>query len=504
MSKKVVLIVLDGFGISHHVKGNAVQAAHPLHIQNLIKNYPHTELNASGKYVGLLPGFMGNSEVGHLHLGAGRLVEQDLVRIFNSIKDKSFFKNTVLVNVMNHANKNNKALHLLGLLSDSGVHSHIDHLFALLDTAKKLKVKQVYVHAITDGRDTPPKSAIKYICQLEKKLKQCNKNWKIATVIGRFYAMDRDNRWNRPHRAYDAMVNCKGHYHDCAETAIAEAYKRGETDEFVYPTIVGGKTCNVKPGDSVVFFNFRSDRARELTRAFVQGKFNKFKTKNLVKLNFVCLTQYDPGIKAPVAFPPIVIKNTLGEVISRSYLKQFRLAETEKWAHVTYFFNGLSGKIFKSEYRLLIPSPKVRTYDIVPAMSAKQIMNQALSVLGYYDFVLINFANPDMIGHTGDFNAAVKAIKAVDEFVGKIVSSALNKDYAIIITADHGNAEEMTYSDGSICTSHTTNKVPLIIVSQPSVKLKKIKNAGLYNVAPTILKLMNIPKPAEMNKESLV
>ena len=499
MNNKLLLIVLDGWGVSNNKKGNAILQAHANNFEKLKKENIYTELNASEKFVGLLPGFIGNSEVGHLHIGAGRLVKQDLVRIFDSIKDKSFFKNKVLLQAINDANKRNGSLHLLGLISDAGVHSHIEQLFALLDMAKMYKAKQVYVHAITDGRDVEPKSALKYIKQIENKLKSCNKNWKIATVIGRYYAMDRDNRWNREHKAYDAMVNCKGHHHNGAETAIIEAYKRGETDEFVYPTVVGGKTCNVKSGDSVIFFNFRSDRARELTRAFVQGRFNKFKTKKLVPLNFVCLTQYDPDIKAPVAFEPLCLCNTLGEAISRHGLKQFRLAETEKWAHVTYFFNGLSGVIFENESRLLIPSPKITTYDKKPEMSAYKIKEKLLDVLDKkeYDFILVNFANPDMVGHTGQIQKTIKAIKTVDKCLGEIVNGAKQNNYDIMITADHGNAEEM---QGKHITSHTTNKVPFILISNKKLKLRKIKDAALYNVAPTILKLMNIEKPEEMTQ----
>jgi 2,3-bisphosphoglycerate-independent phosphoglycerate mutase len=494
--KRVVLIVLDGWGISKHKEGNAILAAHANYFNQLQKNNSHCTLKASEEFVGLKKSFIGNSEVGHLHIGAGRLVKQDLVRISDSIDDKSFFRNKALLNAM----KTKGALHLLGLLSDAGVHSHIDHLFALLEMAKKNNVKQVFVHAITDGRDTPPKSALKYIKQLKEKLKQYNKNWRIATVIGRYYAMDRDNRWNREHKAYEAMVNCKGHHHKNAETAVLEAYNRGETDEFIYPTVVGEKSCNVKEGDSIIFFNFRSDRARELTRAFVQGKFNNFKRKRIMNLKFTCLTQYDAKINAPVAFHPEYLKNTLGEVIGKAGLRQFRLAETEKWAHVTYFFNGLSGKIFKNEDRLLIPSRKVRTYDLTPEMSAFKIENKAEELLNSkkYDFVLINFANPDMVGHTGDFNATVKAVKTTDKCLSRLVPIAQKNDYTIIITADHGNAEQKLYSDGSVCTAHTTNDVPFILVSED--KNLKLKNGALYNIAPTILKIMNVKKPREMGE----
>jgi len=500
--KKVLLAVLDGWGIGKPSKGNAIFLAEPLHMRDYWRHYPHAELNASGEYVGLVKGNMGNSEVGHLHLGAGRLVRQDLVRINNSIKDKSFFHNPVLVKAMKHS----KTLHLLGLISDAGVHSHLNHLFALLDMAKQHNVKQVYVHAITDGRDTLPKSAHTFIERIEKKLFECNPHWKIATVIGRYYAMDRDNRWHREHKAYDAMVNCKGYHYSTADEAVHAAYSRGEGDEFIKPSIAGGKVCNVKEGDSVIFFNFRSDRAREITRAFVQGKFNKFKRKKLFNLNFACLTQYDPEIKAPVAFPPEILKDTLGEVIAKKGFRQFRLAETEKWAHVTYFFNGLSGKIFSKEERLLIPSPKVKTYDTVPEMSAYKVADAAKKALSSkkYSFVLVNFANPDMVGHTGMIPETIKAIRAADECLGKIVETARKNGYSVIITADHGNAEQKRYSDGSICTAHTTNRVPLIIIDDDVKELKRVQSAGLYNVAPTILKLLGIKQPKEMRAKALI
>ncbi len=492
--KPACLIVLDGWGIAPPGPGNAVTLARPRHIETLWNDNAHAMLDASGTAVGLLPGFMGNSEVGHLHLGAGRLVKQDLTRITDAIKDGSFFRNKVLTGAMKR-----KTVHLLGLISDGGVHSHIQHLFALIKMAHKQKVRQVYVHAITDGRDVPPKSALKYVRQVEKELAKYGNNWKIATVLGRYYAMDRDNRWNREHKAYSAMVEGEGHAHKTAEEAVLDAYKRGETDEFVLPTVVEPAGL-VKKGDSIIFFNFRSDRARELTRAFVQGKFNKFRRRKITSLHFTCLTQYDPDIRAPVAFPPTYINDTLGEVISKHKLRQFRLAETEKWAHVTYFFNGLSGKIFNGENRLLIPSPKVATYDKKPEMSAYAITKKAIEVLNTkkYALVLINFANPDMVGHTGKIPETVSAVKTVDECLAYVVATAQRNGYDVVVTADHGNAEQKTYPDGSICTAHTTNKVPFIIVSSEKHRLRKIKKPALYHVAPTILQLMGIQKPKEM------
>lgn len=501
---KVLLIILDGWGISASNYGNAITKANNPHFKKLLEQNPHCELEASGKHVGLLKGNIGNSEVGHLHIGAGRLVKQDVRRIFDAINDGTFFKNKTLLNAMKNAKKPSKSLHLLGLLSNANVHSNIEHLFALLKMAHQQKVPQVYIHAFLDGRDTPPKSALKYITLTERELKKYNPNWKIATVTGRYYAMDRDNRWHREHKAYDVMVNCKGHHHKTAEEAIREAYKRGESDEFVKPTILLGKVCAVKPGDSIVFYNFRSDRAREITRAFIQGKFKGFVRKKLTNLYFACMTQYDPDIKAPVAFPPIYLTNTLGEVVSKHKLKQFRLAETEKWAHVTYFFNGLTGKIFNGEERLLIPSPKVTTYDKKPEMSARKITREAIKRIESkkYELVIVNYANADMVGHTGNFEATVDAINTLDKCIEQIVDCAKKNQNNIIITADHGNAEQMLYPDGTMCTAHTTNKVPFILMNN-NTKLKKGKYA-LYNVAPTVLQLLGIKKPKEMKAESLL
>ncbi len=493
--KLVCLVVLDGWGIAPPSSGNAITLAQPRCMDMLWQDNPHAMLDAAGSAVGLLPGFIGNSEVGHLHLGAGRLVKQDLVRIFDAIKNGSFFKNKAIRGAMSR-----KTVHLLGLVSDGGVHSHIDHLIALIRMCHALKVKQVYVHAITDGRDVPPQSAMPYLRLVEKELEKCNKHWKIATVIGRYYAMDRDNRWNREHKAYDAMVNSQGHHHPGIDDAVNEAYTRGETDEFIMPTIVDPAGM-VKPGDSIIFFNFRSDRARELTRAFVQGRFNKFKRKKLINLHFVCLTQYDPAIKAPVAFPPEYVSNTLGEVLAKHKLKQFRLAETEKWAHVTYFFNGLNGTVFKNEDRLLISSPRVATYDQKPEMSALPITEKAIEILHRkkYALVVINIANADMVDHTGKIDATVRAVKTLDECVAHVVATAQRTGYDVIITADHGNAEQKRYPDGSVCTAHTTNKVPFILISSEKHRLRKIKRPALYHVAPTVLQLMNLPRPKDMD-----
>ena len=504
--KRVVLAILDGWGCATKTKWNAITAAKKPVFDRLWNSHPHCTLRAAGESVGLIKGNIGNSEVGHLHIGAGRLAKQDVIRIFESINDGTFFKNKTLLKAMQHAKEKGRSLHLLGLLSDANVHSNIHHMFALLKMAHEQKVPQVYIHAFLDGRDTPPVSALKYIRMTEKELLKYNKNWKIATLTGRYYAMDRDNRWHREHKAYDVMVNCKGNHYNSAEEALNDAYKRGETDEFVKPSVVAGKLCTVKQCDGVIFFNFRSDRARQLTRAFVQGRFGGFKRKKITPLYFVCMTQYDPDIPTPVAFEPLELSNTLGEVVAREGLKQFRLAETEKWAHVTYFFNGLTGKIFKNEERLLIPSPKVSTYDKTPAMSAAKITEEAIRRIktNKYSLIIMNYSNADMVGHTGNFKATIKAIEILDKCIGRIVEAAQQNNADIIITADHGNAERKRYPDGSRSTAHTTNNVPFILISNKNVNIKKGKNNSLYNIAPTVLELLQLNKPKEMTAESIL
>ncbi len=497
--KPLCLIILDGWGIAPKSKGNAIAQAEPAHFDHYWHHYPHTMLKASGEAVGLPPKFIGNSEVGHLHIGAGRLVKQDMLRINDAIKNRSFFNNKVLRKAFMHGKKH--TVHLLGLLSDGGVHSHISHIIALLDAAKKMNVPRLFVHAFLDGRDVPPKSAEKYLARLERELKKRNRFWSIGSLMGRYYAMDRDNRWNREHKAYDAMVNCNGFHYKTWQEALQAAYARGESDEFVKPSIVEGYLCHVQDHDTVMFFNFRSDRARELTRAFVQGRFNNFKRKRMMHLHFFSLTQYDSMIKTPVAFPPIAIHDTLGEVVSKKGFSQFRLAETEKYAHVTYFFNGLCECIFRGEKRLLIPSRKVTTYDKVPAMKASQIAEAAVAALKKkYSLTVINFANADMVGHTGKFDKVVEAVNQLDHALGKVVESYRRAKCTVIITADHGNAEQMLYPAGSICTAHTTNPVPFIVVGAKV----KLKQGNLYQVAPTVLELMGLKKPRVMAKSLIV
>ncbi|MFH1455362.1 MAG: 2,3-bisphosphoglycerate-independent phosphoglycerate mutase [archaeon] len=489
----LMLIVLDGWGLRTEKKGNAVLKAKTPFFNYLLKKNSYTQLKASAEAVGLPKGYMGNSEVGHLHLGAGRLVEQDLIRVNTAIKNKSFFKNKILKEAFKKTKEEKTQLHLMGLLSDAGVHSHIDHLFALIQAAKKEGIKEVYVHAFLDGRDTPPKSAKKYIEKLEHQLKKIGVG-QIGTITGRYYAMDRDNRWTREKQAYDAMVGMKGKMFDTALEALEHSYSVGETDEFVTPKIIKGYRP-VMAKDTIIFFNFRSDRARETTKAFTQRKFSWFKRNYVPHLNFVCMTQYDEKLNVPVMFEPINLTETLGEILSKNGIKQLRVAETEKYAHVTFFFNGLSGKIFDNEERIIVPSPKVKTYDMTPKMSAKEIMYQVLDEAKKYNFVLINFANADMVGHTGDIKATVEAIETVDQCLKKIVTKFNKWDF--VITADHGNAEEM---DGKYKTSHTLNPVPCIIVSNKKFKLKQ---GSIYNVAPTILELMNLKKP-EIMSDSLI
>ena len=500
----LILIVLDGWGINKRKKGNAVALAETPVINELIKKYPNTKLKACCEAVGLPPRALGGSEVGHLHLGAGRIIEQDLTRINKSIQDGSFFRNKALLKAMNNVKKNNSSLHVLGLLSDAGIHSHINHFLAVLKLAKKNKIN-IYVHAFLDGRDTPPKSAGKYIRMLETEINRLGVG-KIVSLCGRYYSMDRDNRWDREHKAYDLLVNGIGRKANNAMQGLKLAYSKGETDEFVKPTLIldKGKEHLIKDHDSVIFINFRSDRSRELTRAFVQGKFGKFRREKLLKLYFVTLTQYDKKIKTFVAFKPLKIKNTLPEILDKNNLKQLRIAETEKYAHVTYFFNAGREHPFPSENRILIPSPKIPTYDMKPEMSAIKITNKLLPEIKKHDFILVNFANPDMVGHTGNLKAAIKAIETVDSCVGKIVKEAEKQNMTAVIVADHGNAEQMIdYKTGDKLTSHTFNKVPFIVLKN-GIKLKTDKEYGLSNVAPTVLDLIDLKKPKEMTAESLI
>ncbi|SCN22642.1 2,3-bisphosphoglycerate-independent phosphoglycerate mutase [Clostridium sp. N3C] len=508
MSKRpVVLMILDGLGITDKVDGNAVMAAKKPNYDEYIKKYPYTELNASGLDVGLPKGQMGNSEVGHLNIGAGRIIYQELTRITKAIEDGKFFHNEALNYAVDMAIKNNSSLHLLGLLSDGGVHSHIDHVKALFKLAKDKGLSKVYLHAFMDGRDTPPTSGKDFVVEIEDYLKEIN-NGHIATLSGRYYAMDRDNRWERIKLAYDAMVNGKGESANSAVEAMEKSYNDNKTDEFVLPTVIlddGKPTATIKNGDSVIFFNFRPDRAREMTRALNDEVFNGFERERL-NLNFVTMTQYDKTIEnVKIAYLPQSYKNTLGEYVSGLGKKQLRMAETEKYAHVTFFFNGGVEASNPGEDRVMIPSPKVATYDLKPEMSAYELTDELIKRIesDVYDLIIVNYANPDMVGHTGVFEAAVKAVETVDECMGRVVEKVLAKGGSVFVTADHGNAEQMIdYSTGKPMTAHTTDPVPFIHVSENA---KGLRSGGkLSDIAPTLLDEMDIEKPEEMTGVSLI
>ena len=503
MKKPLTLIIMDGFGINPDTYGNAIKAAKTPNLTRLFQENPYTTIGASGMDVGLPDGQMGNSEVGHTNIGAGRVVYQELTRITKAIRDGSFFENEALKNAMNTARTPGAALHLAGLLSDGGVHSHIEHLFGLLEMAKKSGVEKVYVHCLMDGRDVPPISGKEFVEQLQGKLAEIGIG-KIATVMGRYYAMDRDNRWERVEKAYAAMVYGEGVQNSDPAAAVAASYSAQVTDEFIVP-VVCDPEGRIKAGDSVVFFNFRPDRAREITRTLVDPDFSGFERRGgFFPLTYVCMTQYDatmPGVQ--VAFHPQSLQNTFGQYISDKGLTQLRIAETEKYAHVTFFFNGGSETVFPGEDRVLVPSPKVATYDLQPEMSAPEVCAKCVERIesGAYDVIILNFANCDMVGHTGVYEAAVKAVETVDECVGKVVDATLKMGGIAMITADHGNAEQMEESDGSPMTAHTTNPVPFILCGA-GTELRK--GGRLADIAPTILDVMGLACPPEMDGESLI
>ena len=509
MAKKpVMLMILDGFGIAKASDGNAVSLAKKPNFDRLIKEYPHSTLEASGMAVGLPEGQMGNSEVGHLNIGAGRIVYQELTRITKAIADGEFFENEELLKAMKNAKENNSALHLMGLLSDGGVHSHINHLKGLLEFAKKEGLTKVYVHAFMDGRDVAPSSGKEFIEKTEEMMKEVGVG-KLATISGRYYAMDRDNRWERVELAYNAIVRGTGNTANSAMEAIEESYKNDKTDEFVVPTVIlenGNPIAKVKSGDSVVFFNFRPDRARELTRALTQKDFDGFKAEKL-DLTFVTMTQYDKSFEGVmVAFKPQTLKNTLGEFVANKGLNQLRIAETEKYAHVTFFFNGGVEKPNENEDRALIASPKVATYDLKPEMSAYEVTDELLKRIDSdkYDMIILNYANPDMVGHTGVIPAAVKAVETVDECLGKVADKILEKNGSLFITADHGNAEVMIDPEtGAPFTAHTTDPVPFVWVSNDA-KGKTLEDGKLSDIAPTMLNEMGLKAPEEMTGHSLI
>ena len=503
MSDRVLLCILDGWGISNDTKYNAVYSANTPNYDNFMKNMSHTTIHADGLNVGLPEGQMGNSEVGHLNIGAGRIVYQELTRINKAIAEGDFFKNEEFLNAINHVKKNNSSLHIYGLVSSGGVHSAMNHLEALIKMAADNGLSDVYVHAFLDGRDTPPESAETFLAEVEETLKKYNLP-KIASIIGRYWAMDRDKRWDRIEKAYNCLVLGEGNSAENSKEAILNSYKNGKTDEFVEPVNIGGK--RISDNDAVIFFNYRPDRAREITRAMALKDFDGFNRKKVLNnLYYVCMTQYDETFGLPIAFKPQKLVNILGEVLDANNIKQFRTAETEKYAHITFFFNGGVEEPNKLETRKLVASPKVATYDLKPEMSAYEVCDNVLEALDNkdYGFILVNFANPDMVGHTGVMEAAVKACSAVDECVGKIAEKALKNGVKMIITADHGNAEWMfNEQTNAPQTAHTTNIVPFIVVDNNKYNLKE--TGALCDIAPTILDLMGIKQPSEMTGHSMI
>ena len=504
-------MILDGWGLNNNEEQkNAIREAGAPNFDKYWNSYPHTELQASGEAVGLPEGQMGNSEVGHLNLGAGRVVYQPLVKISKEVRTKNIYKNEALSDVMKKTKEADKALHLAGLLSDGGIHSHITHIFGLLEMAKEFGLKKVYVHALLDGRDTPPKSAAGFIEQLEAKMEELGVG-KIATIAGRFYTMDRDKRWERVEKGYYAIVNGAGDKALSAKKAVEMAYLDDVTDEFIRPTVISDKAGNptgtLKDGDGFIFFNFRPDRAREITHAILDEEFDGFIRMEKRDVNYVCMTPYEETIKTPVAYPPEDLTNTFGEVVSKAGLKQFRTAETEKYAHVTFFFNGGQEKEFEGENRKLVSSPKVETYDLQPEMSAEELTDALLETLdkNENDVIIINYANPDMVGHTGIMDAAIKAIKTVDKCMDKVIKKVLELGGEVIVTADHGNVDLMEDpTSHAPHTAHTTNPVPMILVSDDKKDIKLKSGGKLADVSPTMLELLGIEQPKEMTGNSLI
>ena len=508
MTNRVLLCIMDGWGISGSCAScDATQLANPINVNNLKENELYMTLHADGEYVGLPAGQMGNSEVGHLNLGAGRIVYQDLSRINNAIKDGSFFKNEKFLQAVNHAKNNDSSLHIYGLVSTGGVHSSLDHILALIKLAANEGLSKVYLHAFLDGRDTPPQSACTYLQQVEDELKKYNLP-PVATVIGRYYIMDRDNRWERVEKGYNALLLGEGEHSSSACEAVKESYARGDNDEFVLPTVIGGEESRIKDNDSIIFFNYRPDRAREISKAINFADFDGFDRKKVLKnICYVTMTPYDETFDFPVAYGKEKMVNILGDVLEANGVKQYRTAETEKYAHVTFFFNGGIEEPQPNETRVLVASPKVATYDLQPEMSACEVCDNVLKAVEdeQYGFILVNFANPDMVGHTGVVEAATKACQKVDACVGKIAEACKKYGVTMLLTADHGNAEVMVDENtGKPQTAHTSNLVPFVLINAPDgTQLKNIDGA-LCNIAPTVLQLLDIKQPVEMNCESLI
>ncbi len=510
MSKKpTVLMILDGYGLNEKTQGNAVAEANTPVMDRLMAECPFVQGNASGMAVGLPDGQMGNSEVGHLNMGAGRIVYQELTRITKEIQDGDFFKNEALLHAVRNAKENGSALHMFGLLSDGGVHSHNTHLYGLLELAKREGLDKVYVHCFLDGRDTPPTSGKDFVQQLSDEMKKIGVG-EIASVMGRYYAMDRDNRWDRVELAYNAMVKGVGQTAACCVCAVEQSYKDGKNDEFMLPTVVqknGEPVATIKDGDSIIFFNFRPDRAREISRAFCCDEFDGFARDKKLALTYVCFTEYDETIpNKEVAFHKVSITNTFGEFLAANGKTQARIAETEKYAHVTFFFNGGVEEPNEGEDRILVKSPKVATYDLKPEMSAYEVCDKLVEAIqsGKYDVIIINFANPDMVGHTGIENAAIQAVEAVDECVGKAVEALKSVDGQMFICADHGNAEQLVdYGTGAPFTAHTTNPVPFILVNYDSDYTLR-EGGCLADIAPTLIEMMGMEQPEEMTGKSLL
>ncbi|VVB73748.1 2,3-bisphosphoglycerate-independent phosphoglycerate mutase [uncultured archaeon] len=503
--RPVVLIVMDGWGIRKERKGNAIAMARPRNFLSLWKEYPHATLKAHGEFVGLPKGIQGNSEIGHLNIGSGRIPNVPLVRINKAIKDGSFFRNRTFVGAIDHCRKRKSRLHLMGLVQDQWVHAHQDHLFALLELCAKERFRDVDIHFISDGRDTPPKSALRFLAKLESVIRRTGVG-RISTVIGRYYAMDRDNRWERTRLAYSELAGNPERRAPTARDAISQAYRLGETDEFIRPTAIGDFD-GIKDGDSVIFFNYRLDRARQITKAFVEKRFKGFERKRMKEIYYVAMSEYYKGMPAHVAFKPTFMRDLLGEIVSRKGIRQLRISETEKYAHVTFFFNGQVEAPNKGEDRILIPSLKVPTYDLKPEMRAHEISDRLVSEIGKgkYGVIVCNLVNCDMVGHTGVLPATVKAVKVVDQCIGEIATAAIGAGGAAIITADHGNAELKLGKKNETLTAHTANDVPFILVTEdPGFRNAKLRKGDLTDIAPTVLELLGIRKPKAMTGRSLI